>query len=515
MRAFHLAALLTVVALPAQAAAPTYGTVHFANSCAPAAQAPLNLAIAKLDSFEAEPTDFAEPLRRDKHCAIAWWGAAMTARGNPLGGMLDADEIAKGKAYVAKAQADEAHATPREKGLIEAMAVYYGAFPDNLARARAYSDKMDALHAAYPDDPDLAAFDGLAITEGADLNDKTYARQKRAGAILEQVMRTHPENPAAPHYLIHAYDYPALAPMAVHAAEIYPTLATASSHAQHMPGHIWSMLGEWDKSIAANRQSEYVAEPSSAHDPVKGDIVFEHAFDFIAYARLQKGQDGWVGRDLAGLRASGQAMPTVDLARYTLERDDWRDAARVPVPIDAFDAVLARFTRAYGAARAGDVAQAETELAALRALRGPIARAAGEYWAQSDDIYASVAQAWILKAQGKDDQALALMRTAATADDGHGKHIYLENKLMPMRESLADMELATGHAGQALADYRESAKLSPNRYRTYLGEARAAAAAGDKAAAREGFEKLNALAKDGDHARPGDAEAKAYLAANG
>ena len=525
--AASLVALLACAALPAHAApsicsAPagrraglTYGTVHFANSCAPAAQASLNLAIAKLHSFEAEPTDFAEPLKRDSHCAIAWWGAAMAARGNPLGGMLDDKEIATGKVYVQRAEQAAAHATPREKGLIAAMAVYYGSFPDNLARARAYAEKMDALHAAYPDDPDLAALDGLAITEGADLNDKTYARQKRAGAVLEQVMRTHPENPGAPHYLIHAYDYPALAPMAVRAAEIYPTLATASSHAQHMPGHIWSMLGEWDKSIAANRQSEFVAEPSSAHDPIKGDIVFEHAFDFIAYARLQKAQDRHVGEDLAALRASAQAMPTVVVARYALERGDWRDAARMPVPNDVFDAVLARFTRAYGAARAGEVGLAETEIAALRQLRGPIAEAAGEYWAQSDDIYADAAQAWLFEAQGKTDEALALMRRAATADDGHGKHIYLENKLLPIREALADMELASGHAAEALADYRESLKLSPNRYRSFLGAAKAAEAVGDKGAARDYFAKLLALAKDGDHARDGDTAAKAYLAANG
>ena len=527
MRAIRLAALLACAALPAHAApsicsAPaskrtglTYGTVHFANSCAPAAQASLNLAIAKLHSFEAEPNDFAEPLKRDGHCAIAWWGAAMAARGNPLGGMLDAKEIATGKGYIQRAAQTAMHATPREKGLIDALTVYYGSFPDNLARARAYSEKMDALHAAFPDDPDLAAFDGLAITEGADLNDKTYTRQKRAGVILEQVMKAHPENPGAPHYLIHAYDYPALAPMAVHAAEIYPTLSTASSHAQHMPGHVWSMLGEWDKSIAANRQSEFVAEPTSAHDPIKGDIVFEHAFDFIAYARLQKAQDRHVGEDLVAMRKAGQAMPTVIVARYALERGDWRDAARIPLPDDVFDAVLARFTRAYGAARAGDVAQAETELAALRQLRGPIAEGAGVYWAQSDDIYADAAQAWLLKAQGKTDDALAMMRRAATADDGHGKHIYLENKLLPMRESLADMELVSGHAAEALVDYRESAKLAPNRYRTLLGVAKAAAAVGDKAAARDAFTKLLALASDGDHARDGDTAAKAFLAANG
>ena len=504
---------ICLAALPARAAAPTYGTVHFANSCAPAAQAPLNLAIAKLHSFEAEPSDFAEAAKRDRHCAIAWWGAAMAARGNPLGGMLEASEIASGRKLIARAEAE--HAAPREKALIAALAVYYGDFPDNIARARAYSDQMDAVHAAYPNDPDVAALDGLAIIEGADLNDKSYVRQKRAGAVLEEVMRAHTENPGAPHYLIHAYDYPALASKAVHAAEIYPTLSTASSHAQHMPGHIWSMLGEWDRSIAANRQSEYVAEPASAHDPVRGDIVFEHAFDFIAYARLQKGQDTHVAHDLAALRAAGKGMPTVVVARYALERDDWRDAARMPLPNDVFDAVLARFTRAYGAARAGDVVQAETEIAALRALRAPIAKGAGEYWAQSDDIYADAAQAWTLKAKGETDAALALMRRAAAADDGHGKHIYLENKLLPMRESLADMELALGRPREALADYRLALQLAPNRWRSRLGEARAAAATDDRDAARAAFAALRDLAKDGDHARPGDAEAKAYLAANG
>ena len=492
----------------------SYGTVRFANSCSPAAQASLNMAIAKLHSFEAEPTDFAEPLRHDTHCAIAWWGAAMAARGNPLGGMLDGKEIAQGKLYIEHARA-AGGSTPRETGLIDALAVYYGSFPDNMARAQAYSAKMDELHAAYPEDADISAFDGLAIIEGADLNDNTYARQKRAGAILEAVMKAHPEHPGAPHYLIHAYDYPPLARKAVHAAEIYPTLATASSHAQHMPSHIWSMLGEWDKSITANRQSEFVADSASGHDPFRGDIVFEHAFDFIAYARLQKGEDLHVAKDLAAYRGSSQRMPLVDIARYALERGDWSDAARVPVPDDAFDAVLARFARAYGAARLGDVKQAEAELSALKALRAPIAQSAGDYWAQSDDIYAKAAQAWILKAQGKTHAALELMQRAATADDDHGKHIYLENKLLPVRESLADMELATGDAKKALADYDRSLESSPNRYRSFVGAARAAEAAGGKARARAEWMKLIALAKDGDRIRPDYDEAKAFLAANG
>ena len=490
---------------PAAASTATsgYGTVRFANSCSAAVQPALQLAIAKLHSFEADPSEFATVARHDPRCAIAWWGAAMSQRGNPLGGELDPKDYKRGRLDVDKAQAAEAYASSRERGLIAAMDVYYRPYKDTIARGRAYSDKMDAVHAAYPDDPDIAALDGLAIIEGVDLNDKTFSRQKRAGVILQEVMKAHPENPGAPHYLIHAYDYAPLASQAVHAAEVESKISPASSHAQHMPSHIWSMLGEWDKSIAANRRSGFVADPSSNRDPIKGDIVYEHAFDFIAYARLQKAEDRHVAEDLVATRAKG-GMPTVVVARYALERGDWGDAAKVPVPTnDAFDAGLARFARAYGAARAGNVAQAETELQALRALRKPVAEGAGEYWGVFIDIYAKTAEAWLLKAQGKPDAALALMREAATQDDGHAKHIYLENKILPMRESLADMELALGHPREALADYQDSLKLQPNRYRSFIGAAEAAKAAGDPAAARDWSAKLLTLAKDGDHARPG------------
>ena len=501
----------------ASTAASGYGTVSFANTCAAAVQPALQLAIAKLHSFEAEASDFTGVARRDPSCAIAWWGAAMAARGNPLGGALDAESLAAGRRDVDKALAAKT-ASPREKALIGAMDTYYRAYPNTIARGRAYSDRMDAVHAAWPDDPDIAALDGLAIIEGVDLDDKTYARQKRAGAILQAVMAAHPENPGAPHYLIHAYDYTALAPGAVHAAEVEPTISPASSHAQHMPAHIWSMLGRWDQSIEANRRSEYVAEPASEHDPVKGDIVFSHAFDFIAYARLQKGEDKHVAQDLIALRdktGPDGGMPTIVVARYMLERGDWRDAAKVPVPTDAFDAVLARFARAYGAARAGEVAQAKAEVAALKALRAPVARDAGAYWGQFVDIYADAADAWILKDEGQSEAALALMKKAAAADAGHEKHIYLENKILPMGESLGDMEAALGHPKEALAAYEASLTLAPNRYRSFLGAAQAAEAAGDTAAAKVWAERLLALAKDGDKARPGWGIATAMMGRDG
>ena len=480
-----------------------YGVVKFANSCDAAVQQPINLEIAKLHSFEADPQVFVGIAARDPGCAIAWWGAAMSERGNPLGGSLDGSSLALGRQMVDRARAIK-NVTPREKDLIAAIDLYYRTYADQITRARAYSEKMDAVRAEFPADPDIAAFDGLSIIEGVDLNDKTYSRQKRAGAILEAVMRAHPGHPGAPHYLIHAYDYTALAPMAVHAAEIYPTIATASSHANHMPSHIWSMLGHWDRSIAANRRSEFLADPSSMQSRVKGDIVFEHAFDFIAYARLQKGEDAYVAEDLAALRTP----PLIVSARYPLERGDWAGAAAMRVPNESvFDEALGRFTRAYGAARRGDIKGATREIAALEALRKPVAENAGEYWGVFVDIYTKAARAWLLKADGRNQEALSLMRQAAVEDDGHEKHIYLENKIVPMRESLADMELALAQPALALDDYEASLKLAPNRYRSYLGAAKAAEMSGNKAEARVWQAKLASLARQGDHSRNDDLKA--------
>ena len=501
--------------MPAQAAASTmagYGAVQFANSCSTAVQPALQIEIARMHSFEAAVSRFEAVQRRDPGCAIALWGAAMSARGNPLGGVLGDADLGTGRALIDKAMASGG-GTSRERALIGAMDVYYRFYPDQIVRARAYADAMDAVRASNQDDPDVASLDGLAIIEGVDLSDKTYSRQKRAGAILQGVMAAHPGFPGAPHYLIHAFDYTALAPQAVGAAEAYTAIAPASTHAQHMPSHIWSMLGEWERSIKANRRSEAILDPKAGRDPVHGDTVYEHAFDFVAYARLQRGEDRQVAADLASL---GKDAPVIVAARYPLERGDWAGAASVAVPkTDPFAIALARFARAYGAARMGDADRAAGELKALEAIRRPVHDAEGEYWAVFVDIYAEAANAWLLKAQGKPAEALTAMRAAAARDDGHEKHIYLENKILPMRESLGDMLAALGQPKDAVAAYGASLSLAPNRYRSFLGAAEAAAAAGDKAAARDWYAKLVALCQPGDKARAGLAEADAVLAGRG
>jgi hypothetical protein len=265
-----------------------------------------------------------------------------------------------------------------------------------------------------------------------------------------------------------------------------------------MPAHIFTMLGLWEESIRANRESNAVVDPAHAADAVGGDIGYMHAFDFIAYARLQLAQDRRVAADLDALRRKGRSA-TLMRARYALERGDWRAAARLPLARDGgFDEATARFARALGAARLGDVTAAKAELSALRALRGAIEQASGAYWAGFVDIYARAADAWFAKADGRAEDGLHAMAEAAELDDAREKSISMENKLLPMRELLGEYLLEIGRPVAAEAAFAKSLEDAPNRYRSFLGGARAAKAAGDLSKARDYYGKLLTLTLHAD-----------------
>ena len=267
------------------------------------------------------------------------------------------------------------------------------------------------------------------------------------------------------------------------------------------------MTGNWRRSIADNQQSGRVYKPMVAHTMAAEDTVYGHAFDFIAYARLQLAQDGQLSRDLEALHGGG---PFIVKARYAIERDDWAAAAKLTAPRDdAFDAAVAQFARALGAARSGDADGADADLNALRRLRPQVVQQEGAYWGGLVDIYAETAQAWIAEARGAHDGARDALATAADHDDIQQKHILLENKLVPIRELLGDLLLAQGRPDMARDAYQRTLQSSPNRYRTLLGLARADTAVGDAAGARETYRKLLDLTRDADTERRGIAEAKA------
>lgn len=488
-----------------------FGTVDFANSCAPSVQAEFRIAVAKLHSFAADAKQFVSVANHDPSCAIAWWGAAMAARGNPLVGELDRDTLKVGQQYLAHARILKT--TPRERSYLDAIEIYYRAYPDGgqLARARAYEAAMERLLGFYPDDAEAAAFYGLAAVEAVDLNSQNYNQQLKAGRILETLLARHPDHPGGLHYLIHAYDFAPLAERGLPAARRYAASAPASYHARHMPAHIFTMLGLWAESIRANRESNAVVDPKHADDRIGGDIANLHAFDFIVYARLQLAQDQWVAADLLAAGKAGKAA-TLMKARYALERGDWKAATEIPLAHDGgFDDVTARFARALGAARLERLEQSRAELSGLRALRAGIEQASGAYWAGFVDIYAGAVEGWIAKADGHTEEGLQRMRLAADLDDAREKNIAMENKLLPMRELLGEFLLELGRPVPAGAEFAKTLENAPNRYRSFLGGARAAVTAGDVAKARDYYGKLLKLTLGADSRSQEISEARNYL----
>jgi tetratricopeptide (TPR) repeat protein len=284
-------------------------------------------------------------------------------------------------------------------------------------------------------------------------------------------------------------------------------------HARHMPSHIYSMVGLWEESIASNAFALEI-QPD-----------YYHAADFSVYAFLQLGQDAkaqaMIEKSLAtadrgdrpitfGNFTAKAAMP----ARYVLERGDWIGAAALPLTPSQYPMAdsLIRFTRGLGMARSGDIARAKDEIEAMKGLRAALERVNDSYWADRTEEQMLTVSAWIALKEGIPDQALKFMRTAADNEDNSLKHIAMENRLFPLRELYGDLLLEMARPADALVEYETALKAYPNRYRAYLGVARAADASGDRAKAIAYYGKLIDLAKNADGERPETREAKAFLA---
>src|SRR5438132_323968 len=230
------------------------GTVTFPTSCAPAVQARFVRAVALLHSFwydEAEKA-FGEVAAADPSCALAQWGVAMSLY-HPIWAAPTPAELKRGQEAVAKARAAGAP-TERERDYVAAVEAFFrdAQTVNHGLRAVAYAKARERLSQRYPDDREAAIFYSLALLGTASPADKTYANQKKAGAILNRVLPAQPDHPGVAHYLIHSFDYPELAGLALPAARSYSKIAESSPHALHMPSHIFVRLGLWDDSIRAN-----------------------------------------------------------------------------------------------------------------------------------------------------------------------------------------------------------------------------------------------------------------------
>jgi tetratricopeptide (TPR) repeat protein len=502
------------------------GRVIFQTSCTPQAQAQFERALAMLHSFFYPETikAFSAVAEADPNCAIAHWGVAVSVRPNPLVGPFDAATLKRGLEAVQKGKAIEAK-TERERDWLSAIEEFYKDYDkvDQDTRAKNYERAMEALTKKYPDDVEAKIFYALALNETFD--HKTMTNLTKAIEILEPIDRQYPDHPGVTHYLIHSYDFPALADRGVAAANKYAKIAPAAPHAQHMPAHIYSMVGMWDASIASNLASVAIAKEYAEKSKLDGVLAgVPHAYDFMQYAYLQLGQDTKAKalieenatiQKIVGPQIAGKMAQAAVPARYLLERQDWQGAAQLkPVGLAMPPAeAITHFARALGAARSGDAAAAQADVAKLIEIRDGLEKANQSYWAGQVEIQALCAKAWIAHAQGKPDEAIKFMRAAADLEDGSEKHVAMENRLYPMRELLGDLLMEHGQAGEALKAYEASMKNARERLRGFYGAAKAAEALGDKQKATTYFTELARLTKNADTDRPEISAAKQAVAA--
>src|ERR1043166_2998579 len=290
-----LPTLLLLAQPAAQAQEEKFGRVNFLISCSAAAQTQFNRAVAMLHSFFFPETvkAFTALAAQEPSCAMAYWGIAISQRPNPLVAPFPPELMKNGWQAIEQARAASAK-SQRESDWIEALAAFFKDYDsvDLRKRTLAYEAAMERLTARYPDDSEAAVFYALALNEAIDLNDKTYAKQFKAAAILQAIEAKQPDHPGVPHYLIHSYDFAPICRDGLPAAQRYAELAPAAPHALHMPSHTFSMLGMWEESIAANVKPLAASRAYAMANKLDGTYAAApHSYDFMQYAYLQLGQD--------------------------------------------------------------------------------------------------------------------------------------------------------------------------------------------------------------------------------
>ncbi|HVF64971.1 MAG TPA: hypothetical protein VNE58_13355 [Casimicrobiaceae bacterium] len=486
------------------------GKVAFATSCDPKVQPAFERAVAMLHSFwySAGEQAFRDVLKQDPQCAIAHWGVASILMSNPLAGQgASAKGAEQSQAAIADARRIGAK-TERERAYIEAVATYYENFSTRSERDRqnARAKAYEALAQRFPTDDEAQIFSALYIAGTQTQADQSYAAYLKAASILEAQFIKYPDHPGVAHYLIHSYDAPPIAEKGLTAARRYASIAPAAPHALHMPSHIFTRVGAWQESAATNKRSMEVAKAGNEADEAY------HAVDYMVYAYLQ------LARDAEARRMIGEAMKVAGIsprfiapyaiaampARYAVERGAWKEAAALQPPGTAYPFVeaITHFARALGAARSGDVAAARKDAEQLESMHKALLDAKNTYWATEVEVQRLATAGWIALGEGKPDDALRFMRAAADLEDRNEKHIVTPGRIVPARELLGDMLLEMKQAQAALKEFEASQVREPNRFRNYLGSARAAEMSGDSAKAAGYYGRLVVLAKDADTARP-------------
>jgi tetratricopeptide (TPR) repeat protein len=352
---------------------------------------------------------------------------------------------------------------------------------------------------------------------------------------LQTVLEGIPDHPGAQHYKIHAYDFPLLADRALEICDSYGSIAPDVPHALHMPTHIFTRRGLWEKSIDFNlRSAEAARKLGENAGALNGH--YPHALDYMTYAYLQRGQyreAEAIRQQIMSLRGPYSAVQPTAMAfafaaipaRCALERQAWEEAADLPLHQPAAfpwgtayrncDSIV-HFARAIGAARSGRLGAARNEIVAQeRVMQELVAGNRASYWASQAETQLLAARAWVKFAEKSTDEAIALMRRATELETATDKEAVTPGEVLPAGDLLGDMLLESQRPAEALAAFEAVLAASPNRLNTLYGAGIAAERAGDGAKAKLHYEQLIAVAAESDPGISRVEHARAFLAGSG
>ncbi len=461
------------------------GTVSFPTSCAQATQAQFERGVALLHSFEYERASkqFQEIETKDPHCAMAYWGQAMSLY-HQLWERPSKDNLKLGGELLVKARALNP-ATARERDYVRALTVFFTDI-DKLnhgQRANAYAKAMQGVYQRNPLDREAAVFYALSLLASGSDDDPALTNAKAAVAILNKLFEEQPNHPGIAHYIIHSCDNPAMASLALPAARKYASIAPASPHAVHMPSHIFARLGLWQDDINSNLGAIKAADKmASMHLHVLHHEV--HSLDFLEYAYLQIGDDAGAKVQIDTLAAANEADADPEYrdyfeaqlvrgpATYALERRQWKDALNLQPLAEAppYVQLIAYWGRAVAAGHLHDRAAAQDALKHYEELLEATRKGNKPYIADDLKGEHDVVKGWAKYASGETEEAVRLLHSVADTQAKLGKR---ETEL-PAREMLADMLLDMKRPQEALAEYETSLRTDPNRFNGLYGAAQAA-----------------------------------------
>lgn len=517
--------LTILLALTVNAQESQLGRVEFPTSGSPAAQAHFLRGLAALHSFWYEEAleAFRESTKTDPDFMMGYWGEAM-AQNHPLWSEQDLNAA---RQAIAKIK-DTPKLSDRERAYLNAVKLLYGE-GDKRARDAAYSAAMEKIYRAYPEDLDAAAFYSLSLLGLVRPGDKGYRLQAQAGAIALAVYEKNPKHPGAAHYIIHAFDDPEHAILALPAARRYADIAPEAHHARHMPSHIFLQLGMWPEAAASNESAWESSDNWMKRKKLPLSVRDYHSLHWLLYAYLQQGRYS-KAEQLLKLMKQVMSESSYDnklrpdyyennyanmAAAFIVETERW-ELANELFPPGAQPAASEQTTSGshstHGSAQMANTTRYSSASKTLPPFIRALSAVIRGTDAQAVDGIRGLEVAALSAATKKDyDKVIELMKQATAQEEQQSPPSGPPSLIKPTHELFGEILLRAGKPTEAAAQFKTALLRQPNRARSLLGAARAAAQSGDQTTAAAMYAKLLEQWKQADADLPELREARGFL----